>query len=573
MKFINKLFLVFGLLIAVSACNRLTDLDINENPNAVTPELADPEFLFNSLQYTVNVTMDQIDDWSAPLARMRAMTTFFYDEYVNPTDLNVLWTNFYSAFLPDARSLEAIATERGLNYHLGATKIMESYLLTSVVDLVGDIPYSEINQGTDLLSPKADDAAGLYATAEKLLDEGIALLKEDAPSPSIDIFYDGDADKWITLANTLKMRIYMNTRLVDSSAGSKFKAIVDGGDFIDEEAEDFQFTFSSNRNNPDSRNDKYASDYEAGDGGYMNNYYMWTLTGEKDVADPRTRFYFYRQDPDLTNEDPNVWDCVLTATPFDDIPPGSASHIFDIDPNLPYCIAGANGYFGRDHGNGQGIPPDGPIRVEWGIYPAGGRWDNNSYEFTQNDGVDGSLGAGIDPYWLASFTDFMRAEMALEAGTGEDARALLESGVTKSLNKVLGWTSIIPAADLAHVVGKNPTTGEEVTAETLLPTDDDVANYVDYVLNKYDSASDKLDVVLKEFYIAMFGNGLEGYNMYRRTGKPNNMQPLLDPQAQSSEFPRSGLYPAVFVERNQTVSQKKMTDQVFWDTNAAGFIY
>ncbi|NNF35164.1 MAG: SusD/RagB family nutrient-binding outer membrane lipoprotein, partial [Saprospiraceae bacterium] len=70
-----------------------------------------------------------------------------------------------------------------------------------------------------------------------------------------------------------------------------------------------------------------------------------------------------------------------------------------------------------------------------------------------------------------------------------------------------------------------------------------------------------------EAYIARWGNAVETYNAYRRTGKPNNMQPGLDPDL-IGPFPRSLLRPSVHVNRNANVNQKSLQDLVFWDSGA-----
>jgi hypothetical protein len=96
-------------------------------------------------------------------------------------------------------------------------------------------------------------------------------------------------------------------------------------------------------------------------------------------------------------------------------------------------------------------------------------------------------------------------------------------------------------------------------------TDARIDNYVSSVLELYDAASadGKLDLVVKEQLIASWGNGVEAYNLYKRTGKPNNMQPALEPVY--GEFPRTFLLPAIHVTRNANATQKTFTDRVFWD--------
>ena len=96
-----------------------------------------------------------------------------------------------------------------------------------------------------------------------------------------------------------------------------------------------------------------------------------------------------------------------------------------------------------------------------------------------------------------------------------------------------------------------------------------INSYVNFVLNEYDAASAtaRLNIIMKEFQIAAFGNGMETYNGYRRTGFPSNYQPTLEPTP--GDFYRSALYPANYVNLNSNANQKERTERVFWDTNPA----
>ena len=74
---------------------------------------------------------------------------------------------------------------------------------------------------------------------------------------------------------------------------------------------------------------------------------------------------------------------------------------------------------------------------------------------------------------------------------------------------------------------------------------------------------------MKEYLIALQGNGLEGYNGYRRTCKPINLQPLR--LADQGNFAKSFWYPANYVNRNSNANQKEnLTVSVFWDSNPVG---
>ncbi|MBT30280.1 MAG: SusD/RagB family nutrient-binding outer membrane lipoprotein [Thalassobius sp.] len=568
MKNIYKIF-VLGLFICFSACD---ELDENlSDPVAVSPESVDINSLYNMIQ--LNVEQLQSDVWWHPasMSRMVANTSSFaYLDASSASTFSGVWQDIYEGLWPDIDLLVEISQERGLPVYEGTAKILKAYTMFVLVDLFGDVPYTEATQGVDVISPNPDSGSEIYTAANALLDEAIGLLAaaDGAATPTYDNFYGGDVDSWIALANTLKLKSAVTTRLVNADASkTTINSLIAGGELIDTQAEDFQFSYGSTRENPNSRHPLYNGGYETSSGDYMSNYYMWLLRGEKldgdgnPVVDPRIRYYFYRQIENASEQDVTVYSCHFSSYPDQDSKP---DHYIDVDPRMPYCIAFVgDGYLGRDHLNSEGIPPDGELRTLYGLYPAGGLFDENSFTSQQNSGTSGAKGQGIWPIMLASYADFLRAEAALTLGTNDDARALLESGMQKSFDKVMGFS----AYDATTFSGTVTIRGEEVSIEdAYVPTDDDVAEYIAYVLEQYDAASGtdaKLDVLMKEYYIALWGNGLEAYNMYRRTGKPSNMAPALE--AGAGDFIRSYFYPSVNVDRNANMVQKSITDAVFWD--------
>jgi len=570
MKLINKLFLL-ALIVGFVACD--TELDLQQDPNAVTPDKASVNDLYNQIQLSFAGAFRSAEGVGGNLTRMYHMGSFTYEAHTSPNTFNGLWNVAYAALFPDIDALLALTEERGLDVHSGSVKIMKAYVLMALVDNLNNVPLTEAGQGTDIISPRADDGASVYAAAVALLDEAIGQMSSTSASgPSNDFYYGGDASKWIALANTLKLRAAVTTRLTDpAGASSTINSVVSSGNFIQDASGDFQAKYGTQRNNPNSRHWMYNNHYENGDGNYLSNYYMWVLRAGKVnadgniVKDPRLRYYFYRQVDDSNNQDPTTYSCHFSTLPTD--PDGRPAHFDGVDPRLPYCTAWEDGYSGRDHGNGEGIPPDGPIRTHYGLYPGGGLFDDDSFIDTRNAGTDGGLGAGVLPIMLSSFVDFMRAEAALTVGTGEDARALLESGMRKSISKVMSFKSLDPGTFAKQIEIRGGGTG--TVEELYAPDSDDIEAYIGLVLSNYDAAdaTGKLDVVMTEYYIALWGNGLESYNMYRRTGMPSNMQPTLEPAG--GTFSRSFFLPAVHVNRNATASQKELTDRVFWDDGSA----
>ena len=543
MKFIYKYLLILTVFL-VASCE-LTNLDHLDSPNAVSPENAELSLFFNNVQLGFNNFYTGLSRLTQDVVRMEAMDGGnTYNNAYGPTSFNGLWNNAYANLLPDFDAIIAIADnpETGIPIYAGASKIMKAYVIMTLVDLFADVPYSEAGQGVVVKSPKADGQESVYAAALALIDAAIADFNKNSPNiGSVDLYYGGNTDKWLKFANTMKLKYYINTRLVDGGAAGAISAIASS--VILDEADDFQFGYGTNRNNPNSRHPSYNSHYEVGGGYYLSNYYMWSLNEEKGFQDPRTLYYFYRQDCDVTDEDDFTLDCQADV-----------NRPLHFTGAYPWCVASNDGYWGRDHGNNDGTPPDGEKKTAVGVYPFGGKYDNGDCSEVKHSGADGGHGAGINPIMLSSFSHFMLAEAGQELGVG-DARASLENGMRASIAKVIGFGSLDPGYSSSSA-----------------PSSDDVDAYVAFVLDSYDAADDagKLDIIMKEWHLASWGNGGEMYNAYRRTGYPSNMQPTRE--SDSGDFPRLMFYPADFVNLNANATQRAITDQVFWDTNPAGFI-
>lgn len=543
---ILKVFTVSLLLVTVNSCET-TELEILESPNVLAPEQADVDFYLNNVQVDLASYFEAITEEGMEVTRILHMFGPLYSNAYQADQFNFPYQLAYAGILADARALRPLAEEQELFTHVAISKVIESYVMLTLVDYFGPVPYSEAIQGSENLNPGLDNGEEIYAAVEALLNEAIEDFKKDELSlPDNDLFYGGDEDQWVKLANTLKLKIYVQTRLVDNNVVTKINEIVNSGEYISEASADFQFEYSSIDANPDSRHPIFGRNFDvaADVTDYMSNSYMYYLAFEKPVRDPRTRYYFYRQSLTIT-DDENALECIREEPP--------AHYNLDL---YPFCYA-ANfngtsnpeaGYWGRDHGNDDGIPPDGGERTTWGVYPVGGKFDDNSGAAVPGRTI-GLQGAGISPIMLASYVDFMLAESALTLGTTGAARDYLEQGMRKSIQKVINF-------------------GAPVADEEFVPTQEQIDVYVGEVLNNYDAAAtedEKLNIIVKEYFIALFGNGVEAYNTYRRTGKPENLQPTLI--ASNGGFINSFLYPTELVDQNSNVDQKPdHTVRVFWDT-------
>ena len=565
MKTTINIILVCALALLTMQCEVVSD-DLLQNPNAPSPDNVSPDFLLNNIQLSTAGLFSNMENEGGEVIRMYHMFGVSYPNAYQAQFFDSEWSTAYASILVDAKNLIPLANEREFFSHAGIARVLKAYTLIALVDKFGDVPLSEALDEANF-NPNVDTGQEVYNVAFAELDSAIIdLNKDELVGPGNDLYYGGDDDAWVTLANTLKLKILYQQRLVsdDSDDAVAINSLLNG-DVIDEPGEEFVFRFSTNPNNPDSRHPEFTGNYLSGAGDYMNNYYMnefLAINNEKNVDDPRLRYYFYRQVSEPT-DDPNEQDCINQAVP---------THYSGVsgsgqDGNDPHCEDWNDvGYWGRDHGNSGGIPPDNFLRTTYGVYPAGGRFDADQAEGVAQD--QGLQGAGIHPMWMPFYTDFVRAEVELtingDVSPDGPAAIALENGIRNSIDYVINFSSAaVAATDTSGIA--NPANF--------------VDSYVGDVLTRYAASmgtQSKLNLIAKEFYLALWGNGMEAYNLYRRVAPekdaPNwDLQPHVE-SAAPGEFYRSFTYPSAFVERNSSVSQKTGNGvKVFWDNNRDGF--
>ncbi|MBD0830702.1 SusD/RagB family nutrient-binding outer membrane lipoprotein [Aestuariibaculum sediminum] len=533
MKTIKNKIIVLGLMLLVlnTGCE-IMDLNQQDSPSQLTPASVDPELLLNNVQLqfvsAIAYNEDNEDGINVRASEFIRMQHLF-GAYAGPFSLTAgsiddIWTGLYRECLQDINILLPLAAERELAGYTGVAKILQAYIYVTLVDTFGKVPYSEALLGNENPNPSVDDGADIYNAMFTIIDEGIAAINTPNAVMPNDLFYGGNKSQWLKMARTLKFKMYAQMRLVGDYS-SQINSLISSG-IIENSTDDFQFQYSTVASTTgDSRHPYFALNYDPdGADDYLTGYYVNLLLADKGFEDPRLRYYFYRQ--------------IEEAPTGDDLP-------CEGEPGYNFCYLG-DYYWTRDHGDDDGVPPDGPKRTTYGLYPIGGKFDAD--DFTSVTANSGAQGAGIFPFMLSSFVKFLKSESALMAGTTGNPRTLLEEGIRASMDKVINFYPGLVDA-------------------TFAATQADVDAYVTYVLGQYDAAAndeERLDIIMKEYYIALWGNGIEAWNNYRRTSMPSDLTPhVKTPGA----FPRTFLYPATVVNTNSNIEQKPITEKVFWDTN------
>ncbi len=535
---INRITLFTCLsVICLIHCDSFLKGEVEDD--SVSTEYADPSLVLNNLQLETRSIFSAASSIGGELTRMEYMFGTTYQDAFSPSSFNSIYGNAYNDLFTDANTLIKIAEDRNLYVHSGIAKILKANTMITLVDHFGDMPNSDDLDGEELQPTLTDDEV-IYSKALDLLNGALSDLENplNRDKPDTDLYYADFNDEeriesWKRVANTIKFKAHLNT-----GNTQEVMALINDGNLITDPSHDFQFSYSSNAYDPDSRHPVFTRNYrdntDATD--YLSVSFMNMLLTDKSFSDPRINYYIFRQS---VPDDSENTGCIAAQAP---------PH-FDEDD--PYCLL-PGGYLGRDHLMDDGIPQESPYPT-YGVYPVGGAFDNNlGGEANSNAGLKG---AGIQPILLSGFTHFMIAEAELMHNNNEaKSRLALGTAIEHSFNKVADF-------------------GDELAAGTRFEITDSTINaYKSVVMERFDNAPnqlEKLRVIAREYYFALWGNGYEAYNLMRRTGFPDrddNLQPARSPNP--GNWPRSLLYPHNMVHRNESIEQKTSADFLigpFWD--------
>ena len=256
MKIYNLKNLCLLLLFAfsISSCKKV--LDVNTDPN--NPSTSTPQLVMPSGQAMLAATVG--NTWGYIGSMWAQYWTGGYGvsssqlEYYNMVSADVEggWTRAYARTLEDFYYL--IKSDQPV--HAGMAKIMSAYLYQMLVDVHGDIPFTEALKGEaadgGITAPKYDKEQAVYDALIPMINEGIAGLDATGglvtPPSSEDLIYGGDIDKWKVFANTLKLKILV--RRGDYTAA---KSLMDAGTVFISDANDeakFEFFETGQNTNP-----------------------------------------------------------------------------------------------------------------------------------------------------------------------------------------------------------------------------------------------------------------------------------------------------------------------------------
>jgi len=202
------------ILIPLTAIALLTtgcdvDKTINDNPNDITLADVDPKLFLNGAQLAnAIVQVSHINRicgmYSGQLIGYTSLYSNIYGYALSTVETNGEWNSAYIGVITNARHIQTAAPNDKLL--VGISKVLEANAIGTLALLTGDVPYSEIGN-SEISDPKFDGQIEVLASLSTLLDGAISDLNgASSRNESFDIYFNGDKDKWIAAAYTLKAR-------------------------------------------------------------------------------------------------------------------------------------------------------------------------------------------------------------------------------------------------------------------------------------------------------------------------------------------------------------------------------
>jgi hypothetical protein len=227
-----KKILLFFLIIIFMGCEELVD-GVDKNPNSLTADQIVPSSVLPGAQ-VANVLVQaghlmRISGlYSGQFIAYQSLYLNIYSYNLTAEESISTWERAYVNCLPQLRFIQEQSAGDGLL--TGIAKVLEANLMGTVASYHGNVPYSQA-VNSDFPDPVFDSQVSVFNSLIQLLDSGISDLNSGSSrSLSEDIYFGGDAEKWIAAANTLKARFYMYLREYGNAYAAAQNGISDPAD-------------------------------------------------------------------------------------------------------------------------------------------------------------------------------------------------------------------------------------------------------------------------------------------------------------------------------------------------------
>lgn len=438
-------------------------LDINNNPNQATAVSAD--LVLPQALVATALVLNAYNSYGMQIGGYAANAGGYggFNETVSylytPNNYANLWPATYDNLEDYQYIINQTDEDSEFIFYNAVARIMRAYGFQLLVDTYGNVPYTDALQGSELLTPAYEDAAGIYVKLAAELDAAIASINTGlgfavAPKSlgSNDVVFQGDMMNWLKTANTIKLRLLVRARGKATFANENF----DPAGFLDTDALiNPGYTRDNNRQNPGWNTWGFTYNGSAGNKAWIPTTFIMTFYNNIRLSDPDRGAAMYYEFPST----------------------GTNQLGFE-STGIPKSPEGSFWYPSDQRTGTQAGDATGPLK-----------------------GPD----AGY-PMLTAAESYFLQAEAKVVGiAVPGDAKTLFESGIAASFNYTYmypdGSIEGDPEADAAAYIANN---NSYLTQFDLATT-----------------PAQQIEAIITQKYIALnMVNSHEGWNEYRRTGFP-----------------------------------------------------
>ncbi|MEJ6498677.1 MAG: SusD/RagB family nutrient-binding outer membrane lipoprotein [Cryomorphaceae bacterium] len=234
----KKIFTAAAAALVIASCTSdLSSLNVNSKAPEQVPAgalIANSTVSLTDYLTSVNVNLNNFILWSQHWTQTTYTdeSNFLYNgRDVNGNTFDAMYATVLRD-LSDARKFIEADDKLLASYkdnQLAIVEVMEVYTYHVLVDIFGDVPYSEAI-GDDV-TPKYDNDAEIYTDLVSRLLAAHSVLGGDNGLGSYDLIYGGDSDSWKKFAASLALKLAIRAADVNPSAQSVASAAVAAGVF------------------------------------------------------------------------------------------------------------------------------------------------------------------------------------------------------------------------------------------------------------------------------------------------------------------------------------------------------
>nr|BFF39855.1 hypothetical protein BACY1_16600 [Tenacibaculum mesophilum] len=222
MKIVDKIkrtvILGLGITLLFSSCNDIENLNTDtKGYETVLPEALMTQSQVSYMYFLTNTNPNSNN--FRKYVQYWTNTEFVDEDRYNQTKRNIgtgFWNLLYRDVLTDFKNAKEIIISQNVTPNKEAEKqnkiaIVEIQMIAvfqTLVDLYGDVPYTEALDFVKYPKPKYDDAQEIYLSLADRLNKAINQLNTNESSfSSGDLIYGGNVNLWKKLANSIKLKL------------------------------------------------------------------------------------------------------------------------------------------------------------------------------------------------------------------------------------------------------------------------------------------------------------------------------------------------------------------------------